>query len=479
MKKISILLLSAFAMAVASCDDAPEVPPMQTNPQEPVLEAGDIAGVTVGVLAQTDVFNLETAETEVDVFTFTQAEDLPEDASLTPVLELSNTPEFTTVEKLSLQFDDETSTYAANSESWNTAHIALFGKSPKEKTAYYRIPVYITYGGTEYRYQSPDYYIASGTITETCKDAGFTIASAYYIIGDMNGWDLSLEGLEDYKFNHSNADVYDDPVFTITVTVPDACYWKIAPIDAVEEGNWDGLYGPLTDGDTAFEGMLFEITEGGKAGEIEAGGLYRFTINMESMEYVITPINYPEYLYTPGDVNGWGFDGCQMLYSTEDGNYYGYAVLGVGGFKFTTSSDWDHTNYGIGDGENTISETGDNISVDETNLYWCVVNVNDLTYQLTKITTIGIIGGFEENSWGSDVATLTPSDDFLTWTGEVKFTEGVEWKFRANEGWDVNLGGSSEDLKQNGANLVAPGEGTYQVTLNLSTLPYAVTLTKK
>lgn len=479
MKKFSILLLSAFAMAVTSCDEAPEVPPMQSNPQEPILEAGDITGHAVGALASTSVLNLETAGTTVEVFAFTQVEDIPAGATVFPTLELSNTEDFAKTETISLVYNEVDSVFVADTEVWNTAHLALFGKSPKEKTAYYRLPVYISYGGTDYRYQSPDYYAATGTIEETCMDAGFTIASAYYIIGDMNGWNLSTQGLADYQFSHGTADVYDDPVFTITVSVPDDCYWKIAPVDAVEASNWDGLFGPETDGDTAMEGMLYEITEGGQAGKIETAGLYKFTINMEAMTYTITPVMYAEYLYTPGVSNDWNIENSQKLYSTEDGNYYGYAHL-KDSFKFTDAPDWNHGNYGAGAEAGTLQQgSNDNLPVEADGLYWIHVNTDDLTYELTPITTIGIIGGFEDNSWSTDVATLTPSEDFLTWTATVTYTAGVTWKFRMNEGWDVNLGGSLDDLTQNGSDLSTAEAGTYTVTLNLANLPYSATMVKK
>lgn len=95
---------------------------------------------------------------------------------------------------------------------------------------------------------------------------------------------------------------------------------------------------------------------------------------------------------------------------------------------------------------------------------------------MTPITTWGMIGDF--NSWGSSVA-MTPSADFLTWTGEITVADGQGWKFRANDSWDVcDLGGSLSNLVFKGGNIVT-GAGTYEVTLNLATLPYTATLVKK
>ena len=62
--------------------------------------------------------------------------------------------------------------------------------------------------------------------------------------------------------------------------------------------------------------------------------------------------------------------------------------------------------------------------------------------------------------------------------GEVTFGAG-EFKFRANNEWTINLGGSMDDLQQDGGNLASPGAGTYKVILDLSTLPYVCILEKK
>ena len=52
MKKFSIMLLGVLALAAfQACDEAPAVPPMQSNPQEPIMTAGDITAQVQGVLS--------------------------------------------------------------------------------------------------------------------------------------------------------------------------------------------------------------------------------------------------------------------------------------------------------------------------------------------------------------------------------------------------------------------------------------------
>ena len=66
----------------------------------------------------------------------------------------------------------------------------------------------------------------------------------------------------------------------------------------------------------------------------------------------------------------------------------------------------------------------------------------------------------------------------LTWTGTIAMTAG-EYKFRFNNGWDINLGGSLDKLQFDGSNITIDEAGTYDVILDLSNLPYTATLVKK
>lgn len=107
-------------------------------------------------------------------------------------------------------------------------------------------------------------------------------------------------------------------------------------------------------------------------------------------------------------------------------------------------------------------------------LYWCTANITALTYTTTPITSIGIIGDATANGWNGDTA-MTPSADFLTWTVTTTLGEG-ELKFRANNDWAINLGGSFDNLVPDGANLRAGKTGEVTIVLDLSTLPYTATV---
>lgn len=182
-------------------------------------------------------------------------------------------------------------------------------------------------------------------------------------------------------------------------------------------------------------------------------------------------------LFTPGEANGNSVAASQPLAGWDQTNFQGYAHL-KGTFKLVNSLT-NGKSYGMGDEEGTLKEGGSDIPVPGDNgLYWVEVNLNDMTYKLTQISTIGIVGGF--NNWSvADAVALTPSSDFLTWTVTVKDMAAGEWKFCANNDWAISLGTSLGNLTQGGNNLQLAQSGTYKVELHLNDVPYTATMTKQ
>lgn len=468
MKKFSFFLMGALAMAFAACEDAPETAPMQQNPQEPVLEGSNVAVTAAGALADpATAVNLETLKSEpVEIFTETALSNIPAGATMSYDFYLSKTEDLADAQILPVALNGKEG-FVSPAE-WNDAHVALFGKSPKVKTAYYGIAAYATLNGVKYRVGGQDYFVARGEVKESCFDLGFTISDSYYLIGAMQNWDLSQTGLDPYKFSHSDADVYDDPVFTLIVEIPTAdCYWKIVPQEAIADTNWAILYGPATDGATDFEGMLIGGADNlAQAGKIVDPGKYRFTINMEEMTYKIEPILNPEYLSTPGGANGWQAANSNWLpWIADKGANMGAVVLSDK-FKMIDGLEWiNDKTFGMGATEGTLASPGDDIPVATPGLYWAVVKTADMSYTLTHITSLGVIGGF--NNWGGQ-ENLTPSADFKTWTGTVTIPDdNKEWKIRMNDNWDMNYGaGTLEQPVFNGGNFAI--SGTLNITVDFT-----------
>ena len=296
------------------------------------------------------------------------------------------------------------------------------------------------------------------------------IDTGYYLVGDMfttedgvNGWNTISDK---QAFMHSDQDVYDDPIFTITFETKKADqYWKIIPKANVDAGNTDasaaGVVGPKVDGEDSMTGSL---TNGdAKAGKIAKAGKYKLTLNM--MDYSYTIEEAPE-LYMKGDANGWdGYD-----YLAGDGVHFtGFMYLNQNGFKFTTAPDWSGTGYGAN--FDTAPNAANIVITEPAGYYKVDVDLSAKTYTLTSITSIGIIGDAAPKGWDSDVdLTYVPynkeTNEGRYWEiKDIKMKTGVI-KFRANDGWDINWGGELDNLtsKGNPAN-IAVEEGTYDIKL--------------
>lgn len=490
-------------LAATSCEEKIDPATPQTNPQEPILTSGDVVSEKAGVLASTAVLSLENYRAEgsmIPVMKLVESKDLPEGAVVSYKLQLSDTEDFKREVTLvaSKGADD---VFSVSASEWNEAHLYLFGKSPKEKTAYYRVPVYVNIGDSDYRLNSADYYAAQGTIVETCMDAGFTISSAYYFLSDATAWALGdAEVMAPFKFDHSDADVYDDPVFTFKFKVTpemflnadgtskDGIYWKIASQEAMDNSDWSIVDGPETNGDDNLAGILVDVNA--QAGKLVEAGNYKLTINMEEMTYEFELLLQPEVLYTPGGANGWNqLASAWLKFTPEKAGYYGLTPVD-GSFKVCADTKWDNsTDYGAESDEPALTGTfvlgqeGKNITVPANGLYWVKVNYDALsyqltTYELTEVTTVGMIGSFPASAWGSDVL-MTSADNGATWTAEVAFEAGNEFKFRFNGDWAYNFGGDLSSLTFDAGNISVAEAGTYTVTLNLLGNYPNATLVKK
>src|SRR5690349_16469787 len=84
-------------------------------------------------------------------------------------------------------------------------------------------------------------------------------------------------------------------------------------------------------------------------------------------------------------------------------------------------------------------------------------------------TTVGIIGTATANGWdASTPMKLANTSDPHQWTLTLQLTQG-EAKFRANDNWAVNWGGSgfpSGTGYQDGPNIQVPSTNYYTVTFN-------------
>lgn len=185
-------------------------------------------------------------------------------------------------------------------------------------------------------------------------------------------------------------------------------------------------------------------------------------------------------LYVPGDYQGWDPATAPNVYSAEgDGVYTGYIYYPEGGsfeFKFTSDPDWNHSNFGSGatDGTLDTDPTAGNLMVPEFGGYWLTCDTVGLTWEY-EAQNWGVIGsGILGGDWSEDVDLIYDADNMvLSVTIDVSDApagEDLRFKFRANDGWDINLGqGDGEnELSYGGPDIVLPdGAGNYTFVLNM------------
>lgn len=297
------------------------------------------------------------------------------------------------------------------------------------------------------------------------------IDAAYYLVGDMfttddvNGWNTISDK---QKFKHSDKDVYEDPIFTITFETTKADqYWKIIPKANVDAGNTDasaaGVVGPKVDGEDSMTDTLTNVDA--KAGKIAKAGKYKLTLNMMDYTYTFEEVNYDPFIYFIGSTDGWKSNDQKLaLVDDAKGVYTGYVYLAdpnAAGFEFKfqrAQGNWD-TAIGAG---TFVSFGGAAIGVDNSNIgvnagegvYYMDVNLSEGTITATKIETMGMIGDF--NKWAGDAPMTWNAEEYCFEATNVGVTADG-WKFRVNGGWDINLGGSLNNLTAGGPNITVAG----------------------
>lgn len=440
-------------MGMVSCtEDFTDWGNPQTNSQKEAVAFGN------GSVAPVDVINLADVNTE-KVKVASIVAPTSSNAAYTPNYKINFDGQ---------SFDIDADGNMATAEL--TSYIVdKWGKRPTERDIDATLDAWVSNGSTAVKMAT------SATFQVKAIPEAPVIEDGYYLVGDMfnveavgdapavDGWNTVSAK---QAFKHSDKDVYDDPVFTITFeTTKDNQYWKIIPKKNVDAGNFwaAGVVGPKVDGDDSMTGLL---TNGdAKAGKIAKAGKYKLSINMMDYSYTLEEVNYDPFIYFIGSTDGWKSNDQKLaLVDDAKGVYTGYVYLAdpnAAGFEFKfqrAQGNWD-TAIGAG---TFVSFGGAAIGVDNGNIgvnagegvYYMDVNLSEGTITATKVETMGMIGDF--NGWAGDAK--------MTWNAEEYCFEATNagvtaagWKFRVNGGWDINLGGSLNNLTAGGSDLKVAG----------------------
>ena len=472
-----ILLGMTLLMAMVSCtEDYTDWSKPQVNAEPKAVEFGN------GSVTPVDVIDLANV-TEEKIQVASIVAPTSSDASYTPSFKIN-------LGNKTFDIDNDGKMATADLASYIAE---TYGKRPVEHDIDATLDAWISNGSTVVKMATSETFQI-----KAIPEAPF-IDAAYYLVGDVTGWQLN----NDFKFNHSDADVYDDPVFTLIFTTEsDNQCWKIIPQGNVDLGNiWavendpKGVVGIEKDGDEALTGSLLTTnSEGNKAGagKIAKAGMYQMTINMMDYTYTIKEI-YPEY-YLVGALQGWDPEAKSCLMTAESLMVHKFTTKWTGdaNLKIWLGSDfggdWKNA-FGSakGDGvtttEGSLKTNGDAIVCPEKDAYYTfTADFSTMTYKWTKLDNqnptefeyVGLIGVGGKWNEGDDI-DLTQVAPHNWYKANVKIPDGG-FKIRADHKWrdDGNWGFDADQKYESKGTLICSGgstsipvpAGTYNIYFN-------------
>ena len=491
MKKLSLYISIALAgLFMGSCsEDFKDWADPQTNPQE---DAITIPGFTATAAQAIDFASVTTDS--VNTFSLSSAA-LPEGFTLANA-RLELTPQGV-----------ENATKATVNTDLNGKG-AVADLAPVVESAYGKRPTARTFDAQVYVNAVKDgqaVLIDAGKINLVMTPKAPFIDTNYYLVGQMTDWSLDTK----FKFTHSDADVYEDPVFTIMfTTTDDNQYWKIIPQGNVDAGNiWavennpKGVVGVEKDGDDAMSGTLLTTTSKGEkanAGKIAKAGIYQMTINMMDYTYSIKQIA-PEY-YLVGALQSWSDQNMSCLMTAETAMVQNFTTKWTGdaNMKIWLGSDfgkWDNAfGSASGDGVNTaegkLKAGGGAIVCPEKGAYYTfTADFSTMTYKWTKlanqnptefkhVSLIGVGGKWNEGD-DIDLEQVAPHNWYLAKqeipAGGLKIRADHKWRDDGNWGFAEGQKYESKGtlITSGGSSNISVPAGTYNIYFNDITGAYA------
>ena len=297
------------------------------------------------------------------------------------------------------------------------------------------------------------------------------ISETYYLIGGEKDW-TEAEALTQ-PFTHSDKSVFDDPVFSYVIKGGAERWFTFGDADALaaitKDNDWKQLYGYVDQ--QADKGSFARRCdmEGKPDNTFHVDGnakFYRFTVNMLTMEYEITALNFDPFVYFIGATDGWNNDepNRQRLALTDENNgiYTGFLYCadpnGWGNqFKFQKIfKNWDsQVNASHVQLSGDLEDAGGNdhnftVSKGE-GVYFVKLDLTNMTIEGTKVEYMGVTGDF--CGWNEGAEMTWNATEYCYELANAGATANG-WKFRVNgktdPNWKINLGGDMQNLTQDG-----------------------------
>ena len=317
---------------------------------------------------------------------------------------------------------------------------SVYGVRPVEREAVARVKLVVMIDGVATN-------VDAGTITVKAIPQAPEIESNYYITGNINGW---INSDRTYVVTNDGSDPYENPTFGITINVDalqgNALEFKLTPESGLG-GDWSKC--------------ICSADEEGKFNYNNVGGNFwvpapsntdkylRLTFNMLDKTWSYEYIAFAPFIYEIGNEGGWSEN--HPLASNGDGTYTGFVYLN-GEFKFKPNAD-NWTDDWEWDGDGKISVNGQGNVPAATGLLRIDVDIVNLTYTLSKIDFVDMIGDATAGGWNNGTV-LTWDDAEGCFSVITSIAAQGTVKFRGNGTWDNfdgNWGGTLADLI-NGSN---------------------------
>ena len=209
------------------------------------------------------------------------------------------------------------------------------------------------------------------------------------------------------------------------------------------------------------------------------GHTYDFTVSLKSSAFKTlindaqNTVNFKATPYDPNTVNiDWSYAYVAVGYPEWD---YSKAYLlgdpdGDGTYQGWVQFD-DECTFAVVDGKDVTKVLAKDQKVDAAQKGFVEVTLTpDGNVTIGKPCEWGMIGEATSGGWTKDTK-MEYDKDTRMWTAVTPLTD-KEFKFRANEGWDINYGSDKNNpsvLAQGGENLKVAKTHAYIVKLNLTT----------
>ena len=438
MKKILSMMGIALLMASCTEDYTDWAQPITNGPEEPFS-----VGISVSPASAIDFATVASETVQLFNASVTGAEG----ATATYSAKIANADG---TKEIALDLNEDLTVSTADLES---AVYALYGRRPVALTIPVSVAGIVNAGGAA--------FACTGSTTLTATPDAPVIEDAYYLTGSINGWDNTNT---DFELSNGGADPYENSVFTCMIPaskVSGDFEFKVTPKSGLG-GDWSQC---LTASDV--EGVFATANAGGNLAVkfVEGAKFYIISFDMMAQTWSARGVSFGEFFYEIGNESGWATS--HALYGpANDGKYKGYYWLD-GEFKFKPNADnWDDDlEYVSGTTTSgTLTDAGGpNCPDPGAGFYEISLDAGALSYNLTKIESVGIIGGF--NEWAGDVEMAYNAEEGC-WEVTTDEVSG-EYKFRVNHDWAINWGGTAASLTQDGSNLnIEAGTHTFKLYLS-------------